>query len=274
MSSAGSWDVISGPDSGRVILGVDFPAAGRDEAGFSELAALIGPEYRFLQTIPPSVRPDQRVVGAAYVQPWIHQARQARWQVAAVIGYCVGAMYAAPVADSIAEWQQPGPKVILLDPLPADVRLLSLEMHKIIGRLAPLMSPDEVTQARKRTAELVETDPRDVTGTAIALVELYTELGSLAFGRLGLDEGRRDEMVQLFASYMSWIAAAATDASAAWDRSTAIMSAEYVRQATGNISDGPHDNPIGSTTIFEVAHADLLRSDCTVKAILEQLEAQ
>lgn len=274
MPTASSWDVISGTDSDRVILGVDFPAAGRDEAGFAELAAGLGKGYRFLQTIPPRVSPDRRVVGDAYTEPWIEQARQAQWQVVAVIGYCVGSMYAAPIADRIAEWQQPGPKVILLDPLPADVRLLAMEMHKIIGRLAPLLSADEVENAKHATEELVEAEPRDITGRAIALVDLYRKLGSVVFGRLGLDDRRREEMIQLFASYMSWISgAAAVDPTAAWNRGTAIMSAEYVKQTTKDVSAEAGDGLIGNTMIFDVAHRDLLRSDCTIKAVRYQLEA-
>lgn len=269
-----SWEDISGADSDRVILGVDFPAAGRDEAGFSELAAGLGNEYRFLQTAPPRVSPDQRVTGDAYTGPWIEQARQAQWRVAAVIGYCVGGMYAAPIADRIAEWQQPGPKVILLDPLPADARLLSLEMYKIIARLSPLLSADEAAGARRETDELIKADPHDITGRAIALVGLYRKLGEVAFGRLGLDEGRRDEMIRLFASYMSWIAGAATvDPTAAWNRGTAIMSAEYVKQTLENVSGESSDDLIGNTMIFDVAHGDLLRSDCTIKAVRHQLEA-
>lgn len=274
MPRVSSWDVISGPDSGRVILGVDFPAAGRDEAGFADLAAGLGGEYRFMQTIPRRVSPDQRVVGDAYTEPWIQQVRQAQWQVAAVLGYCVGSMYAAPIADRIAGWQQPGPKVILLDPLPADVRLLSLEMHKIIGRLGPLLSAAEIAYAKQKTEELVAADPSDITGRAIALVELYRELGSVAFGRLDLDEGRCEEMIRLFASYMSWIAgAAAVDPASAWNRGTAIMSAEYVKQTVTDVSSEAEANLIGSTMIFDVAHGDLLRSDCTIRAVRHQLEA-
>lgn len=274
MPTASSWDVISGPDSDRVILGIDFPAAGRDEAGFTDLAAGLGGGYRFLQTIPPRVSPDQRVAGDAYTQPWIHEVRQSQWQVAAVIGYCVGGMYAARIADGIAAWQQPGPKVILLDPLPADVRLLSLEMHKIIGKLAPLLSPGEVEHARHATEELVEADPLDITGRAIALVDLYREIGAIGFGRLGLDEGRREEMIRLFASYMSWIAGAATlDPTTAWNRGTAIMSAEYVRRTVEAVAAEPGESLIGNTMIFDVAHGDLLRSDCTIKAVRYQLEA-
>jgi hypothetical protein len=274
MPRVSSWEVISGTDSDRVILGVDFPAAGRDEAGLAELAAGIGKGYRFLQTIAPRVSPDQRVTGDAYIEPWIQQARQAQWQVAAVIGYCVGSMYAAPIADRIAEWQQPGPKVILLDPLPADVRLLSLEMHKIIARLAPLLSAEEVADAKQETERLVEADQRDIAGRAIALMDLYRELGSVVFGRLGLNEARREEMIQLFASYLSWIAGAATiDPTAAWNRGTAIISAEYVKKTLQSVDGDVKDDLVGNTMIFDVAHRDLLRSDCTIKAVRYQLEA-
>lgn len=274
MPGAGSWNVISGENSNRVILVVDFPAAGRTEAGFIELAARMGPEYKFLQTAPPSVRPDQRPGSDAYIQPWIQAAQRGGWQVTAVLGYCVGSIYAAPIAEGVSEWQRIAPKVILLDPLSGDIRLLAAEMYKMIDRLSPLLSSEEIGQAGKRTAELTESEPGDVAEAAIGLVGIYREIGSAAFGRLGLDESRGNEMIQLFESYMSWISVAAQiDPRRTWKRSVAIMSADYVKQAAEDPSAGVLNSIVDRTIPLDVTHGDLLRSDATVEAVRGQLEA-
>jgi hypothetical protein len=273
MSSTKSWDVISGPGSDLVILGVDFPAAGRDEAGFAELATLIGPGYKFMQTIPPTVSLDERTAGGVYVQRWIQEARRSQWPVKAVLGFCVGSVYAAPITEAIAEWQQPAPKLILLDPMPSDTGVLGLEMYKIIRRLAPLMPSDEVEHAEKKTAELIAEKSEDVEGAAIDLLGIYREFSSPVFARLGLDAVRINEMIRLFASYMSWVSCAAqVDQSRAWKSSTAIMSAEYVRLMSGAEPDGDWMDVIGNKIVFEVTHGNLLRSDDTVQAILEHME--
>jgi hypothetical protein len=227
-----------------------------------------------MQTVPPAVSPEEPITGDAYVQRWIQEAMRGQWQVAAVLGFCVGSVYAGPIAESIAEWQQPAPKLILLDPVPSDTGLLALEMYKIIHRLAPLMSPDEVENANSKTAELVAAKPADVVGAATDLVGFYREFSSPVFGRLGLDAVRGNEMIRLFASYMSWVSCAAQiDPSQAWKSSTAIMSAEYVRLASGTAPDGGGMDVIGNKIVFEVAHGNLLRSEATVQAILEHMEA-
>lgn len=54
MPDHGTWDVISGTDSARDVLGVDFPAWRHREADLCDLAARIGPGYRFLRPMPPT----------------------------------------------------------------------------------------------------------------------------------------------------------------------------------------------------------------------------
>src|ERR1017187_5746259 len=84
------------------------------EAGFGGLAARIGPGFTFLQTKPPAARSGQRLSGDAYVGPWIEGISSGRRQVLAVLGYRIGSVYAAAIAEGISRGQ-PMPKVILFD---------------------------------------------------------------------------------------------------------------------------------------------------------------
>ena len=275
MPDAVSWNVISEGKSNRVILGVDFPAPGRAEGSFTELAAKLGAEFGFLQTTAPPFSPDQRVSAQAYTQGWIDDARRGGWQVAAVLGYCLGSVYTAPIAESISGWQDTAPKVILFDPLRSDIRLLGLETRKVFGRFGPLLSKDEVELAGKRIGEIVASGPgglADLAESAIALVGLYRELGLPAFDRLGLKQARKDEMIRLFDSYMSWMSVAAqVDPMRAWRKSAAIMSTEYVRQSDGDQTAKIWASVFGENIALDVAHGELLRSESTVKAILGQI---
>jgi hypothetical protein len=275
MPDYASWNVISEGESNRVILGVDFPAAGRAEASFTELAPGLGSEFGFLQTVAPLLSPDQRVSGDTYTRAWIDDARRSGWQVAAVLGYCLGSVYATAIAESISAWQDAAPKIILFDPLRSDIRLLGLETRKVISRFGPLLSKDEVELAEKRIDEITTPEPgvpADLAEAAVALVALYREIGLPAFGRLGLKDVRKNEMIRLFESYISWTSVAAqVDPMRSWKKSTAIMSTEYVRQSRGDESANIWASIFGEVIALDVAHGDLLRSESTVKVILGQV---
>jgi hypothetical protein len=275
MPGEASWNVISEGKSDRVILGVDFPAAGRAEASFTELAARLGSEFRFLQVVAPCFSPDQRVSADAYTRAWIDDARRSGWQVAAVLGYCLGSVYTAPIADSISAWQDTVPKVILFDPLRPDIPLLGLETRKVISRIRPLLSKDEVELAEKRIDEITTPEPgasADLAEAAVALVALFRDIGLPVCERLGLNDARKNEMFQLFESYISWTSVAAqVDPMRSWKKSTAIMSTDYVRQSGGDESADVFAGIFGEVIALDVAHADLLRSESTVKVILSRL---
>lgn len=274
MPSASSWDVISDVNSNKIILSVDFRAAWRSEASFPELASRVGAEYRFLQTAPPNTCPDKRPAVDAYIQNWVQEAQQGGWQVAAVLGYCVGSVYAAAIAEGISQWQ-PAPKIVLFDPLLPAIRFIALEMYRVIGYFASasLLSSDEVERAKERTAELIGSEPGDIVDFAAALVGLYREIGSIAFGKLGLRAARSNEMIQIFESFMSWMSVAdQIDPTDAWKRSTAIISADYLLLSKHELSAGLASNDlIGQTIPVDVPHNDLLRSDSAAKVLLEQV---
>jgi len=275
MPDASSWNVISEAGSNRVILGIDFPAAGRTEASITDLAGKLGSGYGFVQVVPPRVSPSQRVPAEIYIRQWIEELQRNGWNIAAVLGYCIGGVYAAAVAERISGWQATVPKVVLFDPMPADIRLLGQEVGKIIDRLAPLLSDDETRLAMKQVGELTcgsAGDTADLAQTAIALAGLYRETGSAAFGRLGLNEARRNEMTQLFESYLAWLSVAAQiNPLPIWKKSTAIFSTDHIRQASETKSIDVADI-FGRIIAIEAAHGDLLRDDSAVRAVLGQME--
>jgi hypothetical protein len=267
MPDHGAWDVISGADSGQVVLSVDFPARRRQEAGFPDLATRIGPGYRFMQTKPPAVRSCQRPCGTAYVGPWVDGiARDHR--VLAVLGYRIGSVYAAAIAEGISRWQ-PMPKVILFDPQFASNEHLGLEFHREIGAISSLLSDDEIERITKTATRISESATRDVTDAAAEVAGIYWEVSSIAFERVGLGDTYNEKLIAPFSSYISWLSVAGQiDPGPVWKSSTAIVSSDYA-DLPGRASQADDaSGMIGRSIPFDVVNADLLRSDSVAQAVL------
>jgi len=255
-----SWDVLSGADSGPVVLGADFPVRRRAEAGFGDLASRIGGRYRFLQTRPPAAEP------AAYVSSWVEGIRQARPPVLAVLGYRIGGVYAAAIAEGIAQWQ-PMPKVILFDPQFTSAELLCLEFQREISANSSLLGDDEIERARKVVMEISANPSGDVVDVAAEMIGSYLETVTPAFERAGLGGARGEASTRAFESYISWLSAAdLIDPRAAWKGSTGIASSGYASL--------PGPGPVGRMIPFDVGHADLLRSEPVARAVLDLLESR
>jgi hypothetical protein len=271
MPDANSWNVISDVDSDQVVLGIDFPVTGRAEADFAELMTKIGsrwPRYRFLETVPPDIGLAGRPSPDAYTGQWVQDVQQGQWQVVAVLGYCVGGVLAARVCESISQ-RQPPPQVILFDPQFSDERLFRAEAYRVFGLIKPFLTDDKIGYAKERIDEITGSGLDDMTDIGTGLVELYREMGSVAFAKLGLDDTRQKEMVRIFESYMSWLSAASRiDPTPVWRLSSAIMSADYVALAGQDSSVGAARGSVGHQIPVEARHGDLLRSDSVVEMVL------
>jgi hypothetical protein len=269
------WNVIADADSGGIVLAIDFPVTGRREAGFPELVAQFGPGFSWWQTVPPRVSPETPIPGAEYVAPWIEEVRRIGRPVHAVLGYCLGAVYGAAIADGIAAFQADAPKLVLFDPEIANVMGLSLELQRVLGDFGALLSAEEIEGARHLAAELAETHLEDVPGFASGLVRLYREYGGAAFEQVGLDTTSRAELMALFESYMAWMSAAdGIDPESAWAGATAITSNSPGYLLQRRRAERPGAPALVGTEIpFDLDHADLLRSDVVAKTVAELLES-
>jgi hypothetical protein len=271
MPDLACWEVISGADSGRVVLGVDFPAARR--AGFAELSARIGPRYRFLQTRPPAADPGQRPRSEAYVGRWVEDIGKESHQVLAVLGHCVGSLYAAAIAADIARGQ-PMPKVILFDPQFASSGYLAREFLREIDEISSLLSDREIEDTRKAAAEIAGPAARDLADAAAEMAGIYWELTSLAFERVGIGMAHNGRFIAPVCSYISWLSAGwKIDPGPVWKRSTAIVSSDYAGLMSENGAGGG-EGAIGRQIRFDVGHGDLLRSDSVARVVVGLLESE
>ncbi|MFC8719574.1 hypothetical protein [Kitasatospora sp. NPDC057198] len=272
MPNENAWSVITAPTSKSLILGVDFPAAGRREAGFEDLAAGMGAEWAghgFLQTTPPPVRLADRPSGDYYTDFWLRDGHWDDYEVVAVLGYCVGGVYAGEIAGRLAERQGTAPKVILFDAQVTDLQLLESEIHKMIGLAGPVFKDEEAADAKRRAAEIVGRPGIGLLDAAVDIVGLYREMAAVAFGRIGLADARRDEVVRLFESYMTWLSAASQiDPSRSWGDSLAVTSSDYAElERTGAATVANAVKWLGRRIELEIGHVDLLRDDSTVRVL-------
>lgn len=277
MPNAQSWSVISAPTSNRIILGVDFPAAGRREAGFPELVAKMGSawsQYGFLQTVPPTVGLADRPTGDSYTEHWMQAGDWEQYEVVGVFGYCVGSVYAAEIARRLTLTQSTAPKVVLFDPQLTDVQLLANEMHKMIAIAGPVFSEEEAEQGRRRATAIVEGPSATLVEAAVEIVDLYRELATVAFQRIGLSDKRRDEVVRLFESYMTWLSAAAqVDPSDVWQRSIGITSDDFAEQEqSGDPMVVDAVKVLGRRFPLSLGHADLMRDEAAIRVLADEVK--
>lgn len=273
MPTSSHWDVIFNGGSEQTVLGIDFSGRRHREASFIELASRIGPEYRFLQARPVAVRPGQQQPSSyEYVVSWVEGARQDGNPMRAVLGRCVGGIYAAVVAEYISQWQLE-PDIILFDPQFANTKFLGHELHKEISASSSLMSDDELKRARKIASEITYLNPWDMVQIAAHALESYLQIITPAFERAGLGDARENNMNGYFVSYMRWLSAAAElDSSRVMKKSIVIMSRDYAELPGRMLFDDNADSLAGRCIVCDVSHSDLLRSDSAAKAVIDVLE--
>jgi hypothetical protein len=268
------WKPLSNVGSTSVVLGIDFPTTGRREAGFADLAGQLRADCALWQSVPPPIPPDTPVTAQEYLAPWLAEIRASGRTVRAVLGYCVGAVHAAVLAERIGEWQEP-PGIVAFDPEMANVTTLDRHFGKVLTSLADVLGPTETAAARDRAAGLLAEHAGSVRGFAVALCGLFSEVAEPVFARVGLDAEARAEFLGLFGGYLTFLTIAEQlDPSAGWLRSAVVSSASptsglnRLRAAGGRVELGPHVREYR----FDVDHPDLLRSPQVARTVERLLE--
>jgi hypothetical protein len=274
MPTSSQWDVIFNAGSAQTVLGIDFSGSKRCQASFTELASRIGSGYRFLQARPVSVRPGEWPSSDEYIASWVEDARRDGNPMRAVLGHCIGSVYAAAVAERISQWQ-PESGIILLDPQFPSMKFLGHELHQEISATSSLMSDDEIKRAKEIANNISDLNPWDIVRIAASAVEGYLEVITPAFERAGLGDARGSQLCEYFASYIAWISTAAEfDPSRVLKRSIVIMSRDYARLPGRMLPDDYAGGLTDRWLVCDVSHADLLRSDSAAKAVLDLLDSR
>ncbi|ASW55693.1 hypothetical protein [Plantactinospora sp. KBS50] len=256
-------------DAERIILAVDFDATGRPEARFSDLAARLKVDCAFWETTPPGLDVERTASGPAYIEHWWAAFQRRPRPVAAVMGFCGGAVYAAALSERVAAWQGSEPQLLLFDPEIAVPQTLVWQFHKIVGYLAGVLPAEDIQRAQQAAQDLYDGDASMVE-MCEALVTLTLEMGDVAFAQAGLGKPLRDELMGTFCSFLRYLTAAAElDPLPRWRIATAFQSVTelsglHAVRTSGIGGDGPL---VGREIAVDDEHAKLLANDEVAAAV-------
>ncbi|MGW7108315.1 hypothetical protein ACWGHU_19360 [Streptomyces xanthophaeus] len=222
--STGSWRRISEGDRARTVLAVDFDSTARPEAGFRRLAPLLPPGREIWLTGQPDEAEKELLDAEGYLGRWRQLPGGPGGHVDTVMGYCVGGVFAAALADEIARQQGTRPALLLFDPEPVEEMSLYRDLKKAIGAMS-VLSEEERAGYVTEALTVCGTAGGDFRATALQVVKLYESAAGLAFDRLGLDEETADDLMGMFRSYVSYLCGAQElSPEAGWATAVALTS--------------------------------------------------
>ncbi|KPI20323.1 hypothetical protein OK074_1152 [Actinobacteria bacterium OK074] len=256
-----AWKVLTAGADEPLVLAVDFAVSGRPEATFTSLSPLLAPGLPLWETRQPDPEQARAFDGEDFAAHWARAVRATGRPVRAVLGYCVGGLYAARLAELLSGPGDLRPQVLLFDPEPPTVPGMTADFHAAVARLSSVLSPRESARAEAAVAAAAH-DFTTFPAFGTALARAFRETATAAFEGAGLLPELADELATAYEQFVSYIAAAAVfDPAALWPDATAVVSP----------AAAPHVRHAGRRLPVDVTHADLLRSPVTAGLVTELL---
>ena len=264
MTERKSWKILSEGSRDDLVLAFDFPGVGRTEAGFTDLVSRLDTsELTVWESITPSGAAAVGMSGDDYVDLWAEEVRAAGRPVRALLGYCVGSVFASAMGARIGQWQEQAPQIIVFDPESPSVPSMYGNFYTSINMVGSALSKEEVETAHQAGLVAANEGGDDLRTVGTALATIFEATARTAFDRLGLDPQLRDELSQIFGSFTAYLVAAQQiDPVAGLALATAITS-------SGSSSGAGW---AAREIKFELSHEDLLRNDDVAKAVSEALD--
>jgi hypothetical protein len=257
--------------SNSIIVAIDFPVTGRNEAGFADLAPLLDGELGVLETMPSLDIDTPGVSGAAYVDGWLTQLRETGLHVRGIASYCAGAAFVPALARGIREWQHDSPTVILFDPEIPVPLTLHTQFRRALQRFAPLLSDAERENIFATADRLYAEHPEDITALQAAISAVFRKTAHVGFERAGIDAKHGADLLIAFEAFARYLVAgaqvrAATPAERPADGPIAISS----HTPTNGLNLVPEEQRsafVAKEIRFDIAHAELLSSPEVAAAV-------
>ncbi|MFC9913222.1 hypothetical protein [Streptomyces sp. NPDC059862] len=271
MTDPQTWRVLGNAEAHELVLAVDFDATGRAEGRFTDLATgLAGLPFSIWETVPQEAGTGGGAGGAGPVERWLEEVAADGRPVRAVLGFCVGAVYAGAIAQRLAARQGQAPALVLFDPEQSAPLTLYSQFHKVIDSMSALLSAEETAQA---AAEARRAHEQHTTMASLGaeLLAVYRRTAKPAFDRLELDDKRQEEITAVFASFVGYlIAAAEIDPLPAWREAVVVTSSSPTSGLNGSRGAG-QDITVGREIRVDVPHVDLLRDPGVTRTVAELL---
>ena len=263
------WRELAGDNPDELVLAIDFDATGRPDARFTDLVGNMGPGFTVWETVAQSMASEPGTDGQEYVARWAEEIRATGRRVGAVLGFCVGSVYATALADHVETWQSERPRTVFFDPEQASPLSMYWQYRKVIELMSPALSAAEVAEAEDAGQRAYE-DAESLAGLGSELLEQFHRLGEVAFGRMGLDAERRAELSHTFTGFISYLSASADiDPVAGWRQGAAISSGTPTSglNALRATAPGADKDAVAEEIRFATQHTELLRDPEVARAV-------
>ncbi len=267
MGQPAAYNVLRGSTTGNLILASDFSATtGRTVGSFSDLIPKVETGCAVWETAPPD--PADKTA-RDHLDRWTADVRASGHRVTAVLGYCVGSVFAAGLAARVATWQD-APRLIVFDPERPHPELLHRHYCDAIGALAGFLRPGRADAARADGDRALH-EISNMPDLAVALSDLVVAYGEPALTGVGLAADRTAELLGGFRAFLSYLVSAAElDPREGWATATAITSATQ-HNGLNTLPPGERDGTVAREIVFDLPHAELLRDANVVAAVSDLL---
>lgn len=275
MQGANTWIAYSEGRSDSIVIGIDFPITGRGEAGFADLAPLLGSEFGLWETMP-SMDLNGPVSGAAYVEDWLTELKASGRRVQGILSFCAGAAFVPAIAQGIRQWQEELPTVVLFDPEIPVPMTLHMQFQRALERFAPLLSEPERLSAFATADRLYQENSHDITALQAAISKVFQEIGHIGFERAGIDPRHGGDLLIAFDAFARYLVAgaqvrASAGAVGSEERKPIAISSHTPTNGLNLVSEEQRAALVSKEIRFEIAHATLLSSPEVARATVELL---
>ncbi|BBB02267.1 hypothetical protein RVR_10114 [Actinacidiphila reveromycinica] len=262
MASGNAWRVLGTGEGDGVILACDYATAARPEAQFSHFVTHLTPARTVWETAMPKPGTESGWRAEDYLDWWTAPLRASGVRVDAVLGFCAGSVFAAGVAREVARQQsQPVPLVVLEPELPGALALYD-HYHRAVELFAPVLDRSAVDGMQEAGQELLARDG-DLQVFGPALAGLYERVADDAMAKIGLNAGRRAELIAVFTSFINWVVAAGPiDPAPEWAGAVCVS-------AKGDIDPSI---ALGRLITVDVDHDRMLADPGVVRTVVDALD--
>jgi hypothetical protein len=267
-----AWTKLTDSNPNQILLCSDFTATGRSVATFADLAAATGLAASFFETAPPRPGAEAGLGSDGYVQRWAGELPVAGAEVVAVTGFCVGAVFAAPIYHAVCAQQATEPLLLLFDPERPSPQLLLRHFRELLLGMRQYLNAAELA-AVDGHCQQAPVSSASMTELASWLADRFTTIATAALQRIGLDAEYSGEVAATFRSFISYLAAASgIDPTAAWQQATAFSSADP-HSGLNSLAPADRAAAVAIEHRFDLHHTTLLSDPAVAERVCGLLRA-